>query len=33
LRGQECARCTLLNPPNTKVCDACGASLGLSPPI
>jgi len=32
-RGDQCSRCTLVNPPNTKVCEACGASLGLSPPI
>ena len=30
--GQECPRCTLVNPPNRRVCEACDSTLG-APPI
>jgi len=30
--SNECSKCTLVNTPSAKVCEACGASLGRSPP-
>ena len=31
IEGIECIRCTLVNDKTLKICEACGASLGLAP--
>ena len=31
VEGIECNRCTLVNEKSVKICEACGASLGLAP--
>jgi ribosomal protein L40E len=33
VEGQECGRCTLVNPPHARTCEACSATLGVPPII